>query len=48
MDIVESARKNAARILIPMIKQMGFSERNITITFRKDLNTQNIIERSTE
>ena len=48
MDIVESARKNAARILIPMIKQMGFSERNITITYRKDLNTQNIIERSTE
>lgn len=48
MDIVESARKNAARILIPMIKQLGYSERNITITFRKDLDTQNVIERSTE
>lgn len=48
MGIIESARQNAARLLIPMLKQMGFSEPDITITFRQDLNTQNIIERSTE
>lgn len=48
MGIIESARQNAARLLIPMLKQMGFSESDITITFRQDLNTQNIIERSTE
>ena len=48
MGIIESARQNAARLLIPMLKQMGFSEPDITITFRQDLNTQNIIERSTK
>lgn len=48
MGIIESARQNTARLLIPMLKQMGFSEPDITITFRQDLNTQNIIERSTE
>lgn len=48
MGIIESARQNAARLLIPMLNQMGFSEPDITITFRQDLNTQNIIERSTE
>lgn len=48
MGIIESARQNAARLLIPMLKQMGFSEPDITITFRQHLNTQNIIERSTE
>ena len=45
MGIIESARQNAARVLIPMLRQMGFSERNITITFREDLNMQPIIER---
>ena len=43
MGIVETARQNAARVLIPMLKQMGFSEHDITITFRKDftLNIRN-------
>lgn len=35
--ILEDARRSAARQIIPIIKHMGFSERNITITFRKGL-----------
>ncbi len=46
--IVESARQNAARTLIPMMMQMGFSEQDITITFRKNMDMQHIIERTTE
>lgn len=37
MDIIETARQNAARILIPMIEQLGYNERDITITFSKDM-----------
>ncbi|MBQ6768697.1 MAG: DUF4230 domain-containing protein [Prevotella sp.] len=48
MGIVESARKNAARTLIPMIKQLGYAEQDITITFRQDLDTEAIIERTKE
>ena len=48
MGIVESARQNAARTLIPMIKQLGFAEQDITITFRQDLKTESIIERTVE
>lgn len=48
LGIVESARQNAARILVPMIKQLGYSERNITIAFRDNLDPQNILERSKE
>lgn len=34
--IVDNARINAARILIPLLKQLGYKEENITITFRKE------------
>lgn len=34
--IIDNARINAARILIPLLKQMGYKEENITITFRKE------------
>lgn len=37
MGIIETSRKNAARVLIPMIEQLGYAESDITITFRKDL-----------
>lgn len=36
LGIVESARANAATLLIPIIEQMGFDRNNITITFRQD------------
>ncbi len=35
LDIIEQARQSAANILIPMIKDMGFKEENIKISFRK-------------
>lgn len=37
-DIVEQARASAAIILVPMIRQMGYKEEDITITFRKNFN----------
>lgn len=36
LGILEMAQENAARTLIPMIKQMGYEEKDITIAFRKD------------
>lgn len=35
MDILETARQSAANTLIPMLKDMGFQESNIKISFRK-------------
>jgi hypothetical protein len=43
LDILENARLSAARILIPMITQLGFSEKNITVTFRKDFNIKDLL-----
>lgn len=42
LDITDMARESAANILIPMITKAGFKEENITITFRKDLNKNDI------
>lgn len=42
MGIIEMARENAARTLIPMLEQMGFKESNITIAFRKDKTIQRL------
>ena len=46
MHIVETAQANAARVLVPMIVQMGYREENITIAFRKNLTMTDIIKRS--
>lgn len=35
LNITENARENAARQIIPLIEQMGYDEKDITITFRK-------------
>ena len=35
-DITESARENASSILIPILEQMGYKEKDITITFRRN------------
>jgi hypothetical protein len=37
MNIIETAKENAARVLVPMIAQMGYREEDITIAFRKEL-----------
>lgn len=42
MGIIETTKENAARTLIPMIVQLGYKEENITITFRKDFNKNDV------
>lgn len=42
LGIIETARDNAARVLIPMIKELGYSESDITITFRKNFTNRDI------
>lgn len=37
-DILDRAKMNAANNIIPMIKLMGYNEKNITISFRKSFN----------
>ena len=46
MHIIETAQANAARVLVPMIAQMGYREEDITIAFRKNLTITDIIKRS--
>ena len=41
-NIIEQARKSAATILIPMIDQLGYDESDITIHFRKSLDTRDL------
>ena len=36
MGIIESAKRNAASLLIPLLADMGYSEERIVVTFRKD------------
>ncbi len=48
MNIIETAQANAARVLVPMIVQMGYREENITIVFRKNMNITDIIKRTIE
>ncbi|MGM9733722.1 MAG: DUF4230 domain-containing protein [Prevotella sp.] len=36
LDIKETARLNAAQLLIPMIMKMGFDEKDITVVFRNE------------
>ena len=45
MHIIETAQANAARVLVPMIAQMGYREGNITIAFRKNLTITDIIKK---
>ena len=48
LGIVEQAQENAARVLVPMIAQMGYREEDITIAFRKNMNMNEIIRRTLE
>lgn len=45
MHIIETAQENAARVLVPMIAQMGYQEQNITIAFRKNLTISDVIKK---
>ena len=39
LGILEMARENAAHVLVPMLTRIGYDERNIVISFRKDFTT---------
>ena len=45
LGVERTARENAVRILVPLIAQMGFSEQNITINFRRDYTPHDLIRR---
>ena len=38
LGIEETARENAARVLVPLLTDMGYDERNVTVAFRRDLD----------
>ena len=42
MDYITIARRRAARVIVPLIEQMGYKEQNITVTFRKDFTPEDI------
>ena len=43
MGIIETAQANAAKVLVPMLTELGYDEGDITIAFRRDLKIDNII-----
>lgn len=45
LGIERTARENAVRFLVPIISQMGFSEQNIIINFRRDYTPHDLIRR---
>lgn len=47
MNIIETARVNATRILVPMLVAMGFKEENIKITFRDGISMDDILNKLT-
>lgn len=42
LGIVDMARENAARTLVPMLQQMGYREQDITIAFRKEFKPYDV------
>lgn len=42
MNLTETARISAANILIPMLRDMGYAENDITVTFRSDFNANDV------
>lgn len=42
MGILESAQRNAAKVLVPMLKELGYAEEDITIAFRKQFGSKDI------
>ena len=42
LGILETAQANAAKVLVPMLKEMGYEEENITIAFRKHYSPSDI------
>lgn len=42
LGIIEMAKENSARVLVPMFVQMGYKEENITVAFRKEYTVSDI------
>ena len=42
LGIIPTAQENAARVLVPLITQMGYQEQDIVIQFRKEYGMQDI------
>ena len=47
-DLLSDAQANAARVLVPMLTEMGYREEDIIITFRHDLDFRKLINLNTE
>lgn len=43
LGILETAQANAAKVLVPMLKEMGYEEQDITIAFRKQYGSNDIM-----
>lgn len=43
LGIIATAQANAAKVLVPMLTEMGYEEADIVIAFRKDLNVMDLI-----
>ncbi len=48
LGIKQQAQANAARVLVPMLTEMGYREENITIAFRKNLDIMKLINSNLE
>ena len=42
LGIIETAKASAARVLVPMLTELGYREENITIAFRKEFTIDEI------
>lgn len=42
MGIIETSRRGAAHILVPLLARMGYEEKDITVEFRKDFNERDL------
>ena len=42
MGIIESARQNAASLLIPLLTDMGYTQERIVVTFRKEFTEKDL------
>ena len=48
LGIKQTAQENAARVLVPMVTEMGYKEENVTIAFRKSLDIMKLINSNLE
>lgn len=44
LGILETAQANAAKVLVPMLKDMGYEEKNITVAFLKQYGADDILQ----